>query len=591
VSIQGPSGGGKSTLLNILGLLDSPTSGTFRIGEVDTIRLADTSVTRLRSDSFAFIFQSFHLLEQRPVTDSVELGLLYRGVTPALRATRVHKALAAVGIAHLAASPVHTLSGGERQRVAIARALASGTPVVLADEPTGNLDSAHTAEVVECLKTLHKTGTTVILVTHDPDVAAHAERHVTVVDGHVVSDIRDTRSSEARLLRPAPVAPGRASMLRVRDLWKDAWRSLLARRGRSYGLVLAVALGVALASATLGVSWSAQAQVSDTFDARVNRDVTLTWSNDIGDADGLTGRLLDLSGVEAVAIVSDYGGHTVQANAVRPRFTTRIMGAQGDLIAAGRLTVEWASPHSDAVGPQGILIGRQLATELGLGPVALRPSIYVGGDPRTVVGVITDSPRIPDLLTAVVVPNGAPDYANDSVITTALIRTVPGAAQNVASQAPLVVDPFAPMDIVVNAPVDPADLRLEVEQGVRTTLGIVTAIALLGAMASLMNAMILSVSQRQHEFGLRRAVGARARHLSNLVMVEATLLGLVGGIVGVVLAIVTLTAITIVNGWIPILDLRLIPAAVLAGIVVGGLGGIGASVKASRTQPHLALRS
>lgn len=169
----------------MIALLDTPTDGRYLLHGRDVSEASENERARLRSDSFGFIFQNFHLLERRRVADSVELGLIYRGVAAPGRRQRAVRALEAVGLAGMADRPVNTLSGGQRQRVAVARALASAAPVVVADEPTGNLDSESGRQVIEALSTLHKAGATVLLVTHSAEVAAHAQRHVRIVDGRL----------------------------------------------------------------------------------------------------------------------------------------------------------------------------------------------------------------------------------------------------------------------------------------------------------------------------------------------------------------------------------------------------------------------
>ena len=185
VSITGASGSGKSTLLNLLGLLDRPTSGRYVIEGLDTTKLSETERTWLRGTWFGFVFQAFHLLADRTVTENVELGMLYAGTTRTVRSMRAAGAVDRVGLGHRASAMPTTLSGGERQRVAIARALASQPKVLLCDEPTGNLDRDMSFSILDLLHDVHNSGLTVLVVTHDPEVAARADRTITVSDGVV----------------------------------------------------------------------------------------------------------------------------------------------------------------------------------------------------------------------------------------------------------------------------------------------------------------------------------------------------------------------------------------------------------------------
>ncbi len=188
VSIAGPSGCGKSTLLSIIGLLDTPTDGKYELNgtAVEDLNLGDRS--RIRNREVGFIFQSFNLIGDLSVFENVELPLTYRGMPSAGRKTRVEEALARVGMSHRMKHYPSQLSGGQQQRVAVARALAGEPAVLLADEPTGNLDSRNGEAVMELLRELHRAGATIVMVTHDPRFARHAERMVNLFDGRIVDE-------------------------------------------------------------------------------------------------------------------------------------------------------------------------------------------------------------------------------------------------------------------------------------------------------------------------------------------------------------------------------------------------------------------
>src|SRR5436189_375390 len=190
VSIAGPSGCGKSTLLSILGLLDSPTEGKYTLNSrpVEDLDLSDRA--RIRNREVGFIFQSFNLIGDLNVFENVELPLTYRGIKAAERKKRVMDALERVGMAHRAKHLPSQLSGGQQQRVAVARAVAGDPLILLADEPTGNLDSTNGEAVMELLRELHRGGATICMVTHDPRYAAHADRSVHLFDGRVVEESR-----------------------------------------------------------------------------------------------------------------------------------------------------------------------------------------------------------------------------------------------------------------------------------------------------------------------------------------------------------------------------------------------------------------
>ena len=188
VAIVGPSGSGKSTLLNLIGTLDRPTSGTVEIDGIDVSRLSDRRLSGLRAPLIGFVFQQFHLSEGMTAIDNVADGLLYLGVPRAERRQKAERALIRVGLSHRLHHKPHQMSGGERQRVAIARAVVGDPPLLLADEPTGNLDSVSGASIVELLHELHEQGTTIVVITHDNDLAMKLPRQVAIKDGRIVHD-------------------------------------------------------------------------------------------------------------------------------------------------------------------------------------------------------------------------------------------------------------------------------------------------------------------------------------------------------------------------------------------------------------------
>lgn len=185
VAVTGPSGSGKTTLLSLLGLLDTPTGGTFLLDGVDTASLSDRQLTALRAHRIGFVFQAFHLVSYRSVIDNVELGLTYQGISRRQRRCLAGEVIDQVGLSHRRDALCTTLSGGEKQRVAIARSLIRQPTLMLCDEPTGNLDTATSDQILDLIEHAHLQGVTVVMITHDPNVARRATRRLAITDGHV----------------------------------------------------------------------------------------------------------------------------------------------------------------------------------------------------------------------------------------------------------------------------------------------------------------------------------------------------------------------------------------------------------------------
>jgi putative ABC transport system ATP-binding protein len=208
VAIVGPSGSGKSTLLHIMGTLERPTSGVVRIDGVDAAKLGDSALSQLRARQIGFVFQQFFLAEHATVRENVADGLLYAGVPAPERHRRADEALERVGLAHRATFKPTKLSGGERQRVALARALVGRPAIVLADEPTGNLDSTNGASIMELIRELNAAGATIVMITHDGGLADQLPRQIRMLDGQVVSDTgRDRDVLVAAAKGELPCAP------------------------------------------------------------------------------------------------------------------------------------------------------------------------------------------------------------------------------------------------------------------------------------------------------------------------------------------------------------------------------------------------
>jgi macrolide transport system ATP-binding/permease protein len=600
VAVTGPSGAGKSTLASLLALLEAPTSGDCLIDGVPTAGLSDADRTRLRSNSFGFVFQAFHLIESRTAGANVELGLVYRGIGRQGRREAARAALAAVGLSGMEDRGVAKLSGGERQRVAIARAIAGLAPVIVADEPTGNLDTGNSAAVMELLSLLRRQGRTLIVVTHDAGIAESADRHIRLLDGRIVEDAPAGPPSSANVGTWS--APGNPSRLRLGDLLADAWQSIRHGGNRVISLVAAVALACGLGVATIGLSQTARYQVSDVFDAAANRRVALSVAGfDTASAAGAKERdallstdalerLGGLAGVESVTLLVNHlevpvsgrdGGQIVEAT---------LYGIAADHAPETVFGIERPSGADELFAADGVVLGRGLAESLDVGPLVASPAVWVEGRPMRVTGVLTDVGYRTELLNAVILDEPSaldlrpPSYASVE------LAVAPGAALQVGEQAAVAWNPTRPGGVIVQVPPDPATMRAPIEASVRSVLATLTGVALLLAMMALANTTSASVMQRTGEFGIRRALGARRVHLAGLVVAEAIITGAMGGLIGTYLGAIGEFAATAARHWTPVLDPSVIAIGPPAGAAIGLLAGLLAMRAATRVEPAAAIR-
>lgn len=612
VSITGPSGAGKSTLLNVLALLDPPTKGKYFIDDLDATKLSDSQLAALRAHTFSFVFQAFHLIDERTVTENVALGLMYSGDTAGsgeetaqiTDTQRIEQALNFVGLTHKQHAKAVQLSGGERQRVAIARAIVAANPVLVADEPTGNLDSANSRSVMRVLDKLNQSGTTVIVVTHDPKVAAHAKTRIEVHDGVVT--VPESKSSKP--LKPAktthaaqaknPKTSSKKTSLRA--ILADAGRTITAKPAASGALIAGVLLAVALALATVGISEAARAQVSQLFDAARNQRVAvsvpepkqLTKDGSVKQASTTTlMRLKRIPGVERAQIYSNHGNQNISLTSDTKGQNFDVLGATDPSVPGLEIEGKESTKTSGIkLGPGQVLVGRGIANNLELGPVDASPVVWIANKAYVVVGVISDSGLDASIMNAVVMRETDAVAVGATNAVTAEIRTRPGAAQLVAQQAPIALDPYTGENAHVDAPEDPKTMRQSVESNVRTMLVTLTAVSLLAAVLMLTNSTATAVSRRSGEFGLRRAMGARRWQIAALVTAESAIVGLIGGVIGTFTAVVVIISTVLVRHWQPVLDLRLLPVGIIGGMVVGLVGCLLAVRRAAGVSPADALR-
>lgn len=614
LAITGPSGAGKSTLLNILGCLDHPTSGRYLLDGIDTGRLSDTERAGLRSRRIGFVFQSFHLMPYRTVLENVMLAEVYRRQPLEGRRERALAALERVGLSHRVDFVPTKLSGGERQRVAIARAIVGSPSLLLCDEPTGNLDSRSSASILDLFEKLNDEGLTLVIVTHDEDVARRAARRVHIIDGAITIDTARAAGEDAPVPAASAAEPGSAAVSRsgvtFRDLFDEALAGMLARPTRMALTVLGVVIGVTALVATIGLTRTAGNRIISQFDKLAATEIFVTArpgrSTGIVDPKAIPWdapqRLRRLNGVVAVGTVSDVdvGDALVSASPVRDplnqtAFKLSVQAASPELYRAvraeletGRLPDQGHSARADRVA----VLGPDAALRLGIQGLAQLPAISIGDELYLVVGILRDVARRPELLGAAIIPEGTArrDFRLEGP-GMVVVETKIGAAYLIADQARTALRPDDPRTLKVEVPLEPRRVRDEVQTDLNVMFLLLGGLSLVVGAIGIANITLVGVMERTGEIGLRRAIGATRGHIAAQFLLESASMGVIGGIIGASVGVLIVVSVAAYQVWTPVLD----PAAPLLAPLVGGAIGLvsGAypALRAANLEPVDALHS
>ena len=553
VAIMGQSGSGKTTLMNLIGCLDTPTSGTYRFDGEDVSRFDADRLALLRRDAFGFIFQRYNLLANATATENVEIPAIYAGLRPRERTARAHRILTTLGLAGRLAYRPTQLSGGQQQRVSIARALMNGGRVILADEPTGALDSKSGADVMALLRELNRRGHTIILITHDPDLARQATRLIEIRDGVIVAD-----SGRARGL--APAGAGQPHVRRTARgpavLWPDlveavkmALRSLRANLFRTALTLLGIIIGVGSVVSMLALGDGSKQAVLSRIEA-MGSDLLLIRPGARGvrvrgepvtlvsaDADAIAG----LPNV-AQAVPEFTAGATLRAGSSDYVTTVNSTSAAYPLARKWRAERGTFFADSDVRSHAPVAVLGQTAAA-NLYPPEFDPVgsyVWVNNIPFQVIGVMapkgatTSGSDMDDVLFIPITTGKARlfgrNYVRSILVQVDDVRQMDGTQQAIAA---LLTARHKRQDFQVRNMADVLETAAETQNTLTFLLGSIAAISLLVGGIGVMNIMLVSVTERVREIGIRMATGARRLHILLQFNTEALAVCSVGGVLGV----------------------------------------------------------
>ena len=551
VAIMGQSGSGKSTLMNIIGCLDRPTSGSYRVLGKEAAHLSPDELAALRRETFGFVFQRYNLLTSATASENVEIPSVYAGLPKQQRMARARRLLERLGLGERSAHRPAELSGGQQQRVAIARALVNDPPVILADEPTGALDSKSGEEVLALLKELYAEGRTIILITHAENVARHAGRIIQIQDGRIIED-----SAPVTAIAPTPLLPeGKESTNGIRltaslqEALATAWRSLRVNLFRTTLTLLGIIIGVAAVVAMLAVGEGSRQKVLDQISALGTNLMTVRPGAPgiRGDGDIITLVPEDTAAIKALpnvetAVSERNGRMTVRYGNID--YQTTIQGVGEDFTRAR----DWQVAEGQFFNAEDVkryaalaVLGRTVAETLfpdsgsPIGKYVLLKNV-----PFLVIGIMTEkgaSPGGSDQDDAIFVPinTGLVRLFGKTYLSSISVKVV-DIADIEATQArieALLKARHKAEDFSVRNMASILDMAMETQNTFTLLLGTVAAISLLVGGIGVMNIMLVSVVERTREIGIRMATGARMRDILLQFNIEAAVVCAVGGVLGI----------------------------------------------------------
>lgn len=562
VAIVGASGSGKSTLMNILGCLDKPSGGIYRIDGRAIGELTPDELAAQRRERFGFIFQRYHLLNGLTATGNVEIPAIYAGENKDKRKERAISILSRLGLDERVNYRPSQLSGGQQQRVSIARALMNGGQIILADEPTGALDTHSGQEVLKILEDLHKQGHTVIIVTHDMQIAQHAERIIEISDGYIIGDNRNenkiTQSSTKATSEENSAFHSQTnnSLLAQWDRFVDAFKMALlamsSQRLRAFLTMLGIIIGIASVVSVVALGEGSRQKILNDISSMGTSTLEVYTGSQFGDRKASSIKTLRPTDADALSEQSF-------VHSVTPSISTSTMLRAGNVSLTGSVNgvgdqffqvkgyniARGMAFNQNSVSnlAQEAVIDEQTREQLFPNDDALGQVILVGNLPVRVIGIVEDKQsnfgRSESLNVWIPYTTALSKMMGQSHLRNITVRVVDDVDMNVAEQAieQLLLQRHGQKDFFI---FNTDSIRQTIESTTATMTLLVSMIALISLIVGgigVMNIMLVSVTERTREIGVRMAVGARSSDIMQQFLIEAILVCLFGGLLGIALSL------------------------------------------------------
>lgn len=612
VAIIGPSGSGKSTLMNIIGCLDTPSEGSYFVGNKNTFNMQADELASLRRGFFGFIFQRYHLLGHLSATENVQVPSVYALTDKEQRQTRAVELLSMLGLENKTLSKPSELSGGQQQRVSIARALMNGGQIILADEPTGALDSKSGSEVMRILSDLNKKGHTIIMVTHDPRIAAHAHRVITIADGKIesdkinddVPDYSDSNNHE-NLEASKKLNLFSAFVESFKEAFTMAIRAMVANRMRTLLTMLGIIIGIMSVVCVVALARGASDKVIENISSMGTNTITIMPGSKMGDMRSGRFRTLNVKDLKALKgqPYVDSASPTVQNSGLVQKgnidATATVMGVSDEYFRVYGMQIEkgrFFNSYESVMAPQIGVIDNMTKTTLFPFEDPIGKRIFVMGKPITVVGVLTDKEiaftRRDSLNIYVPYTTLMNRIIKQNYISSIIVRTKDGFSPAVAeaSITSLLKNRHGRKDFFM---MSSDTIMKSISETTGTFTVLISAIAVISLLVGgigVMNIMLVSVTERTREIGIRMAVGAREKDIMSQFLIESVTVCIVGGLLGVSLSLLTGLVLYYLAPAIPLsFSIGSIIVAVVTSMAIGVAFGYAPARKAARLNPIDAL--